>query len=165
MNNSELEKEKKAFSAESYIVFSAGGEQFAIPLLRIREVIACPAFTPLPNMPNYFKGIANLRGKLISIFGFKEKMSISEVQHINSEEAVIVLDFESNIVGFIVDSVDKVIKISSEIPGELDIPLPTAESREFIQGVYSDEGKIITLINIDHLLNSKEVHLSQRRSS
>lgn len=59
-----------------YLCFNLGHEEFAIPLLSIKEVIGMPDVTPIPQSPPHFLGIMNLRGQVISILDLRQKLTI-----------------------------------------------------------------------------------------
>jgi purine-binding chemotaxis protein CheW len=59
-----------------YLSFNVGKEQYAIPLLTVREVIGMPEITPVPFTPNYFLGIMNLRGQIISVVDLRLKLGL-----------------------------------------------------------------------------------------
>ena len=94
-------------SGERYLCFSLGEETFAIPLLSVREVIAVPEITRVPQTPAHFMGIMNLRGQVISILDLRTKMGI-KVQK-TSETPVIICDLSPLCVGVVVDSIQAVL--------------------------------------------------------
>ena len=59
---------------DRYLSFNLGVEEYAVPLLAVREVIAMPEYTPVPYTPPYFLGIMNLRGQVISIMDLRQKL-------------------------------------------------------------------------------------------
>ncbi len=73
-----------------FLCFSLGNEHYAIPLLTVKEVIAPPETTPVPQTPAYFKGIMNLRGQVISVIDLRTKLGIKPLQ--SAENAVIICD-------------------------------------------------------------------------
>ena len=65
-----------ALAGQRYLSFSLGSEDYAIPLLSVKEVIAVPEITPIPFTPSHFLGIMNLRGQVISIIDLRSKLGI-----------------------------------------------------------------------------------------
>jgi purine-binding chemotaxis protein CheW len=98
--------------AVRYIVFTLGGERFALPLLAIREVIAPPEITPVPFSPTYFLGIMNLRGQVISVIDLRLKLQVKTDK--SPENAIIIVDLGATLLGMWVDSVDFVMTPSPE---------------------------------------------------
>jgi purine-binding chemotaxis protein CheW len=95
-----------------YIVFTLGSERFALPLLTVREVIAPPEITPIPFSPNYFLGIMNLRGQVISVLDLRLKLQLKTEK--NPENAIVIVDLGNLQLGMWVDSVDFVLTPTPE---------------------------------------------------
>lgn len=74
-----------------YLIFSLSGEEFAIPLLDVKEVIGPSEATPIPNTPSYFKGIINLRGQVISVMDLRLKLNLKKAE-CGPEASIIILD-------------------------------------------------------------------------
>ena len=75
---------------ERFLCFSLGAEEYAIPLLVVREVIAMPEYTPVPYTPPYFLGIMNLRGQVISVMDLRQKLGLKPRS--DAETTVIICD-------------------------------------------------------------------------
>lgn len=129
----------------SYLRFSLHNEQYAIPLLLVKEVIAMPEVTTIPNAPKYFLGIMNLRGQIISILDLRAKLNI--VDQFNSETTVIICNLNSYTLGVVVDTVDSVLNIlSSEIKEKPQIH--GGQSSDYITGVINKDEELILLIDM-----------------
>lgn len=159
MTNDSLEKFKSEVTDSKYISFSLGTEEYAIPLLAVKEVIAVPEFTPIPYTPNHFLGIMNLRGQVISVIDLRTKFGIKPTQ--SEETSVIICDIAPLVLGVMVDSVNSVLSPSSE-----DIsPKPDIESNrntEFITAVYRREKHLVLLLDIAKTLTSEDRNAMQR---
>ena len=137
-----------------FLEFSLGKEDYAIPLLMVREVISVPETTPIPKSPGHFLGIMNLRGQVISIVDLRKKLKI-EVKK-DKEEAVIIVDIGGMNIGVIVDSINKVLAFAedevSDMP-EVDNQLNTI----YIFGVYKKEKSLTILLDIAKVLDLKDI--------
>lgn len=100
-----------------FMEFLLGDQSFAIPLISVKEVIQRPDITSVPNMPAYFEGMINLRGKIIGVFNVRKKLSLK--QHASKidagPEVVIVVEMEGVSVGMIVDEVRRVIHATEDM--------------------------------------------------
>lgn len=140
-DESELSEEK----AISFLRFSLHEECFAIPLLDVKEVIALPEVTPIPNTPKYFLGIMNLRGQIISILDLRLKLNIKN--NFNNETTVIICEMKPYCIGIVVDSVDSVLNlVASEIKNKPDIK--SLNSTEYITGVVNMNNDLILLVDL-----------------
>lgn len=137
-----------------FIEFSLGAEDYAIPLLMVREVISVPDTTPIPKSPPHFLGIMNLRGQVISVVDLRKKLKVEARQ--DKEEAVIIVDIGGMNIGVVVDSINKVLAFSSE---DVSI-MPEVEHQvntHFIFGVYKKENSLTVLLDIAKVLDLKDL--------
>lgn len=136
-----------------YLCFSLGTEEYAIPLLTVREVIAIPEITPVPHSVQSFLGIMNLRGQVISVVDLRTKLSIKPM--ISEENAIIICDLNPNSIGVVVDSINCVVHPS---PDQItDKPeIQSQKNTEYIQGVYREKNKLIVLLEISRVLSHVE---------
>ncbi len=134
---------------ERYLTFSLGTEDFAIPLLKVKEVIALTEVTPLPQTPPYFLGIMNLRGQVITVLDLRTKLGIKPAK--NQETVVVICDLGTLCVGVVVDSVNSVVPVSEDkISPKPDM---TGAKSDSIIGVYQDEKNLVLLLDISKTLN------------
>ncbi|MCB0368672.1 MAG: purine-binding chemotaxis protein CheW [Bdellovibrionales bacterium] len=142
-----------------YLNFSLGEEEFAIPLLSVKEVIAVPETTPIPHTPPHFVGIMNLRGQVISVIDLRKKFSISSK---NTEEtSFIILDLKSQFLGVVVDSVTSVLPIkNSEIMEKPSIE--SSKSTEYITGVFRKDDQLVLLLDVFKTLSQEDKSAMQR---
>lgn len=133
-----------------YLCFNLGKEEFAIPLLSVKEVIGVPETTPIPQSQNYFTGIMNLRGQVISIMDLRIKLGIKAI--VSEETSVVILDLGESFLGIMVDQVNSVQLINKD---EIS-PKPAVDagkSHDYIHGIYRKQDKLILLIDIAKALS------------
>jgi purine-binding chemotaxis protein CheW len=148
-------------SEERYMCFQLGHDEFAIPLLQVREVIAPPKFTPIPYTPSYFVGMMNLRGQVLSIIDIRTKLGIKGNTQ-NGEESVIILDLGHVQLGIVVDSIQRVLSLA---PDDLS-PAPQGEKQsEYVTHVYRDGNEMTLLVDIVKILNSQDLQILKAPSS
>jgi purine-binding chemotaxis protein CheW len=139
---------------ERYLRFSLGKEEYAIPLLKVREVIAMPETTPIPQTPNYFLGIMNLRGQVITVMDLRTKLGIKA--EMGAETSVIIADLGDISVGVVVDSINAVLNPDPKDLAEKPELSSGVKSSEYITGVYKKESGLVLLLNIAKLLNFED---------
>jgi purine-binding chemotaxis protein CheW len=144
----------KKHSNDRYMSFSLGKEEYAIPLLSVREVIAMPTVTPIPGAPAHFVGIMNLRGQVISIVDLRKKLGIKPES--TDETAVIICDLAPVYIGVVVDAINQVI---GPAPEELsDKPdLQAGRSAEHIKAIYRTEDSMVLLIDVAKALGVEDI--------
>lgn len=93
------------------VVFSLGDEQFAIDLFDVKEVVEYTTITKLPNVPQYVRGIIDLRGEITTIIDLKHRLNITETKTVSVDSSrIIVLDdrITKSKIGILVDDVTSV---------------------------------------------------------
>ena len=157
MNNLKDLDQGEFTNLDRFIEFSLGSEDYAIPLLMVREVISIPETTPIPKAPKHFIGLMNLRGQVISIVDLRNKLNIKP-QESNEDSAVIIVDFNGMNIGIIVDSINKVLAFSKN---EIQ-QMPELESQvksDYIIGIYKKEDGLTVLLNIAKCLDVKDFNV------
>ena len=134
------------------VSFHVGTEEFAIDILGVQEIIRMVELTPVPNAPHYVEGVINLRGKVIPILDLRARFGLPAGER-TKETRVIVVDISDTILGFIVDSVQEVLRL----PEDLIEPPPTTGrggSAEFHKGIGRVEGRILILLDMNQLIGT-----------
>jgi purine-binding chemotaxis protein CheW len=148
-------------SGERFLSFSLGDEDYAIPLLSVREVIAVPEITPIPFTPPHFLGIMNLRGQVISIIDLRTKLGIKPND--KAETSVIICDLGSVCLGAVVDSINSVLS-----PTEADVSetpeIQSSKNTEYITGVYRKDKQLIVFLDIVKSLSVEDHKAVQKNS-
>lgn len=96
-----------------FLTFSLDAEVYGIEIRYVTEIIGIQAITEIPELPDYVKGIINLRGKIIPVMDVRLRFK-KEPRAYNDRTCVIVIDIQEISIGLIVDSVAEVITIPEE---------------------------------------------------
>lgn len=153
MNTEGTDTAMQTDSSERYIRFSLGEEEYAMPLLSVREVIAMPDITRIPQTPPYFLGIMNLRGQVITILDLRTKLGIKPAN--TSEVAVIICDLSSICIGVVVDSINSVLTPKTGEISERPV-MQGGKNSEYITGIYRKEAGLVLLLDISKLLSVED---------
>jgi purine-binding chemotaxis protein CheW len=153
-DNSELQR---------FLEFSLGEEDYAIPLLSVREVISVPETTPIPKAPTHFLGIMNLRGQVISVVDLRTKLKIKPLEN-NTEESVIIVDLDGMNLGIVVDSINKVLAFALKEINEVP-EIETQVNAEYIYGVYRKEESLTVLLNVAKVLDLADVSAMKKKAA
>jgi len=143
---------EQSTTGNRYLSFSLGSEEFAIPLLDVKEVIAMPEFTPIPCSPPHFLGIMNLRGQVISVLDLRTKLSIKPLN--SPETAVIICDLDPLTIGVVVDSINSVITPESDEVS--DKPEIQSKASDFITGVFRKDKNLVLFLDIARALSVQD---------
>ncbi|MCZ7603991.1 MAG: chemotaxis protein CheW [Melioribacteraceae bacterium] len=139
------------------VSFKVGREEFGVDILKVQEINRMLKITKVPNSPDFVEGVVNLRGRIIPVVDLRKRLSIGEREH-DAKTRIVVVDITGNTVGFIVDEVNEVLRISKDIlenPPELVAQVDS----DFITSVAKLEDRIIILLDLDALLKKDEKEL------
>lgn len=138
-----------------YLTFLIGKESYGIELRYAREIVGIQEITEMPEMPEYIKGIINLRGKIIPLMCVRTRFG-KEQQAYDDRTCVIVVDFGGMLIGLIVDSVSEVLTLAdSDI---VAVPQTTMGlSNRYIENIGKVGDGVIMLINTRKLLTDDEL--------
>ena len=109
-NTVELEEDTQK---DRYLTFIIGNECYGIEIRYVTEIIGIQAITEIPELPEYVRGIINLRGKIIPVIDVRIRFK-KEVKDYNDRTCVIVVDIKDISIGLIVDLVAEVLTIPEQ---------------------------------------------------
>lgn len=140
------------------VSFHLDNEEYGVEVLKVREIIRMINITHMPNTPSYVDGIINLRGKVIPIISMRKRFGLMDSEN-SKQTRVIIMDVGGELLGFTVDAVSEVIRVSaSEIQ-----PSPSVASggigQEYIAGVINHGERLLVLLNLDMMFSTEEQEL------
>lgn len=135
--------------------FHLENEEYGVEVLKVREIIRMVTITHMPNTPDYVEGIINLRGKVIPIISMRRRFGLDEMSH-GKQTRVIIMDICGELLGFTVDGVTEVIRVSAS-----DIqPSPSVAAgntgQEYISGVINHGERLLVLLDLDRMFSVDE---------
>ena len=136
--------------SQKYLMFLSDGLDFAVTASYVMEIITNHDITTLPMVPDFIKGIINLRGQIIPIIDIRTKMGKMEGEATNYS-CIIVLNINNIYLGIYVDTVSQVTDIDKN-----NISPPSPHNRqELINGMVSmPDGKTLLLIDCEKLIEN-----------
>jgi len=137
------------------LVFNIADELYALDILKVQEIVSYISPYPMPNSPDYFQGVINLRSIIIPVIDLRIRLKFKE----NKEAAqcvIVVVSIENNKYGVIVDSVSDVITVTKDLIQEQLDTHKEIESR-YIEGIARNNEDMIILINIDKVFEKEEL--------
>lgn len=129
-----------------YVVFKLGEEHFAVETAKILSINDMMKITPVPKAPVHIKGLINLRGSIKSLVDINLLLNIVPSEKQNN---IIILKVNEEEIGIIVDDVEEVIDIDEYKLQKLE----TQNIEDYIKGVIELDNRLLTIIDIEKLLN------------
>jgi purine-binding chemotaxis protein CheW len=145
--------------AGKYLTFGLGREEFAIQVMRVREIMGVQEITAVPQMPEYVKGVINLRGKVIPVVDLRLKFGMS-AQEYTQRTCIIVVQIDHDdtklLTGVVVDEVSEVLTLQgADIEDTPDFGRGVATP--YLLGMAKVKGKVKILLDINKVMSDQEM--------
>lgn len=140
---------------DKYLTFHLAGEDYGIDICYVIEIIGIQKITDVPDMPDFIRGVINLRGKVIPVMDVRARFSI-ENRDYDDRTCIIVVDIEGTEVGLVVDEVSEV----ADIPEKNVEPPPRTgkgTGSRYIQGMGKIGEEVKILLDVQRLLFDEEM--------
>jgi purine-binding chemotaxis protein CheW len=141
--------------------FRIGGEDYAIDIMRVREIIHPLPITPVPRAPAFVEGVVRLRGEVIPVLDVRKRLGV-EVRPASRRSRFLVVNVAGRRLGLVVDEVCEVLRLPrSELRAAPALGAPGAP--RFFLGVCGGEGapggrgaapRLRLLLNVKALLEA-----------
>lgn len=137
-----------------YLSFRVAGEEYAVNIMEMKEIIKPRPTTEVPGSPPFISGVLSLRGVIIPVFRMRSRLGHPEGEKGAGERIVVVKSGE----GFCGLAVDEVVGVVRVGQGGIEHPPAVLEGidREFVAGIGRYEGRMLILLNLEKIL---DVHL------
>jgi purine-binding chemotaxis protein CheW len=150
-------------ATKQYLTFRLGDEVFALDIARVREVLDFTTVTRVPRMPEFLRGVINLRGSVVPVADLRLKLGMTRTER-SANTCVIIaeisVDGETTLLGALADSVQEVLAMdANEI-----LPAPRIGTRlntECIQGMGNRNDRAIIVLEIDKVFSAGELASAQ----
>jgi len=146
--------------AGKYLIFHLGPEEFGTEVLKVREIMGIQDITTVPQVPNYVKGVINLRGKVIPVLDLRLKFGLAPEEYTARTCIIVVRTHQAGeaiLIGMIVDGVVEVLSLmAGDIEDTPDfgpgVVLP------YIKGMAKIKDKVKILLDIDQVLSTNDLN-------
>ncbi len=150
-----------AVQQSQYLTFVLGGETFAIAVVGIKEIVPYINLTAVPMMPNFIRGVINLRGSVVPVVDLAARFG-QGTSTMTKRTCIVIIEVgindEKQDIGMMVDAVSAVLDVASD---QIE-PAPAFGARirtDFISGMAKVGGKFVIILNIDYVLSVEEMTL------
>ncbi len=149
-----------------YLTMNLGKELYGIPVLKVQQIIGKTEITEIPRMPEFIKGVINLRGKIIPLMDLRLKFGLEEKEYTDRTIFVVLevaFEDEKKQMAIVVDAVSEVINIEDdaiEPPPRYGVEV----DNDFIVGMAKKNDKVIMLLDIERVLTKKEMSFITQQS-
>ena len=146
-------------SPVQYLTFLTAGEEYAISIVKISEIVEYEAVTTVPNTPVWIRGVTNLRGKVVPVVDLAVKFGLAS-SRVTKFSCIIITEVmfqgEKLTMGVLADSVSQVIDLSADEIEETP-PFGTRVKTEYLLGMGALGKKFCLILDIDKVLSADEL--------
>jgi purine-binding chemotaxis protein CheW len=145
---------------DRFLTFHLNGEDFGVEIANVTEIVGIQHITVVPDLPDFVKGVINLRGIVIPVIDVRARFRMKTAEY-DQRTCVIVVQIKDMNVGLIVDHVKEVLNIP-----ESDITPPPRiqkdkEHHQYVKGLGRVDKEVKVLLDLGKLLDDAEVGLLQ----
>ncbi len=138
---------------DRFLTFALGSENYGIEIRYVTEIIGIQPISEVPELPEYIKGIINLRGKIIPVMDVRLRFK-KQFREYNDRTCIIIVEVLNTCIGLIVDGVSEVISIpESEIVEPPDL---NRGGSRYIKGIGKAGSEVKLLLDCEKLLSEVE---------
>jgi purine-binding chemotaxis protein CheW len=152
-------KNQLPVNAVQYLTFITAGEEYAISIVKVTEIVEYEAVTTVPNTPVWIRGVTNLRGRVVPVVDLAVKFGLP-ASGISKFSCIIITEVmfegENLTMGVLADSVSQVIELSAD-EIEQTPPFGTRVRTEFLLGMGTLGKKFCLILDIDKVLSADEM--------
>jgi purine-binding chemotaxis protein CheW len=141
-----------------FLTFRVGPQDYGMDILKVQEIRGYTPVTRLANMPEFVKGVIDLRGTVVPILDLRIKFKLDSAPY-DEFTVVIVLNLAGRMVGVVVDGVSDVLALEA---GQIMAPpeFSSAFDTRYITGVGSVGDRMLVLVDIERLVLSADMALA-----
>ena len=138
---------------DQYLTFEINGEDYGIAIAKVKEIIPMQTITRVPEMPDYIKGVTNLRGELIGVLDVRTRFNMPAKEY-DESTCIVVIFYQDYLLGLIVDAV----KETATIPETAISPPPSAKlsfTNQFIHSIGRVGDSVKLLLDLEKFLEQE----------
>jgi len=149
----------KTSERTQFLTFSLSGGEYAIAVLRVREIIEHEEVTRVPSTPAFLRGVINLRGSVVPVVDLARKFRMPE-SPVTKRTCIIIVEVESDngriVLGVLADAVNQVVEFR---PEEIEPPpsFGTPIRVDYLRGLGKLNGEFVLILDTDRVLSAGEL--------
>ncbi len=141
---------------DKYLTFTLGEEVYGIDIRVVIEIIGIQRITKVPEVPEYVRGIINLRGKIIPVVDMRLRFR-QQYREYTDRTCIVVVEINNVLIGLIVDAVSEVLDIREE--NVVPPPELRASQNKYIRGIGKLESSVVMLLDWEKLFSEEDQEL------
>jgi purine-binding chemotaxis protein CheW len=141
--------------ADKFLMFKLGEEEYGIDITRITAIEELPQITSIPDMPNFVKGVINLRGKVIPAVDLRLRFGIEEKEY-DDRTCIVIVSVDSSTIGLIVDIVSEVHEIGKNDIGPAPAFKNASGKEQYIAGLAKKGDEVKIILDVEKIISNED---------
>jgi purine-binding chemotaxis protein CheW len=150
---------KEGIEQQQYLTFLLAGEEYAISILKVKEIIEYDTVTVVPKTPKWIRGVINLRGSVVPVVDLAVKFGLEE-RPVTKTSCIVILEGQlenqNTTMGIVADAVSQVMDLASEDIREVP-EFGTRVQVNYLLGIAQLGNKFALLLDVDKVLSTEEL--------
>lgn len=143
---------------DRYLCFTLDEQSFAVPITVVREIVEMQEITPVPHMPEYLRGVVNLRGQIIPIIDLRLRLGL-DFREYDRRTCIVIVAYEDKQIGLVVDRMDEVVHFDENHREPAPDYRDEHGMHRFIGGVGRQDDRVVMLLESDTILANSQVNV------
>ena len=148
--NSEILEAPPIIEGGKFLSFFLGKEEYALEILKVQEIIGLMPITPVPKMPDYIRGVLNLRGKIVPVMELRARFNLDPVED-TEETCIVVIQDKNYQMGVVVDKVSEVTDIATDQFEEVP-SVGNSSGNEFLSALGKVKDSVKMVVDVHKVL-------------
>ncbi len=142
-----------------YLTFQVASEEYAIGILRVKEILEYDTLTKVPQTPSSIRGVINLRGSVVPVVDLAAKFGLPP-RPVTKRTCIVIVEVNLGeapiVIGILADAVNQVMDLT---PADIEPPpaFGTAVRVDYLQGMGKVGKKFVLLLDVDRVLSAPEL--------
>ncbi len=138
-----------------FLMFTLGEEEYGIDITRITAIEELPQITNIPDMPNFVKGVINLRGKVIPAVDLRLRFGMEEKEY-DDRTCIVIVSMKESTIGLIVDIVSEVHEIKENDIGAPPSFKNASGKEQYIAGLAKKGDKVKIILDVEKIISNED---------
>ncbi len=138
------------------VAFKLRNEEYGVNILHVQEIRSLTDITRVPFAQDFIKGVINLRGSVLPVIDLKQRLGLEQTPY-TDDTRIVTVNVNDLQVGMLVDAVTEVLTLTSS-PIDPKKAVSGKEVMKYLSGIGNLDGRLIIMLNLDEILNLKEIN-------
>ena len=137
------------------VIFTLNNELCSVEASLVYKIEKYSEISSIPQMPDYIKGLYNLRGRVVPVVDLNKRFNMGESE-ITKKTKIIITEKEDQLFGFMVNNVMEILNLDENSIDKSDAILKV-NSMKYIKGIGKKNDKLFSIIDLNEILHTVEV--------